>query len=94
VIYHLVEDPVFDEYMRSLFHLSKRYVIIYSSNQDMAWSTPHVRHRHFSNWIGRNATGWTLDRIVKNRYPFDERDTESTSFADFYIYARARGEPD
>src|SRR5262245_35280817 len=34
VIYHLVEDDVFDKYMRLLFDASTEYVIIYSSNTD------------------------------------------------------------
>jgi hypothetical protein len=33
VIYHLVEDEVFDAYMRSLFAHAGRFVVIYSSNK-------------------------------------------------------------
>ena len=34
VIYHLVEDSVFNSYMRKLFEAANKYVIIYSSNYD------------------------------------------------------------
>lgn len=34
VIYHLVEDEVFETYINTLFKSARRYVIIYSSNSD------------------------------------------------------------
>ena len=34
VIYHLIEDDVFHDYMSKLFDSSKKFVIIYSSNDD------------------------------------------------------------
>ena len=34
VIFHLVEDAVFESYMSNLFDSAQRYVIIYSSNTD------------------------------------------------------------
>jgi hypothetical protein len=89
VIYHLVEDRVFDDYMKRLFDSSERFVIIYSSNtddipEDMA---SHVRHRHFSRWVDANEAAWKLIEHIPNRYPFSG-DTKSGSFADFYIYSR------
>jgi len=34
VIYHLVEDKIFEDYMNRLFDSAQAYVIIYSSNSD------------------------------------------------------------
>ena len=34
VIYHLVEDNVFEHYMQMLFKASNKYVIIYASDTD------------------------------------------------------------
>ena len=46
VIFHLVEDKDYDEYMERLFNASTDYVMIYSTSIDMASTgTPHVRHR-------------------------------------------------
>jgi cyclopropane fatty-acyl-phospholipid synthase-like methyltransferase len=46
VIFHLVEDQVYDAYLQRLFDASTQYVIIYSTSVDMkATGTPHVRHR-------------------------------------------------
>ncbi|MDR6843313.1 class I SAM-dependent methyltransferase [Pseudoxanthomonas sacheonensis] len=46
VIFHLVEDAVYDQYLARLFAASTDYVIIYSTSVDMpSTGTPHVRHR-------------------------------------------------
>ncbi|WP_142850552.1 class I SAM-dependent methyltransferase [Telmatospirillum sp. J64-1] len=88
VIYHLVEDETFDQYMKNLFSVSKKYVVIYSSNEEKAWPAPHVRHRQFTQWVMDNQPAWEMIGHINNRYPFDENDQENTSFADFYIYGR------
>ena len=88
VIYHLVEDPVFDEYMRRLFAAASRHVIVYSSNMDKTWPASHVRHRQFTRWVEQNMRAWTLVEVVKNKYPYDDSDPDHTSFADFFIFAK------
>lgn len=49
VIYHLIEDSVFNDYMGLLFNSSTRFVILYSSNSNYlnSSSEPHVKHRNF-----------------------------------------------
>jgi hypothetical protein len=88
VIYHLVEDPVFDEYMRRLFSTAQRYVVIYASNYDSFTQAMHVRHRKFTTWIDKNARDWELEGMVENRYPFNPQRPEDTSHADFYFFVR------
>ena len=91
VLYHLVEDAVFEEYLRTLFDASDGYVIIYSSNRD--WKaesedySPHVRHRKFDEWIAKNLRHWVLMKHVPNEHPYRD-DYRTGSFADFYIYKR------
>ena len=58
VIYHLVEDAVFEAYMRSLFAHAGKYIVIYSSNKTEPSGAPHVRHRRFTDWIKANAPRW------------------------------------
>lgn len=90
VIFHLVEDGVFETYMRQLFMASTRFVIIYSSNQeDQPAETPaHVRHRHFTEWINRNIGGrWALNQTIPNQYTYNG-DYHATSFANFYIFEK------
>lgn len=52
VIYHLVEDEAFSSYMSSLFGSGARFVLIYSTDHEDAYSAPsrHVRHRDVSSY--------------------------------------------
>lgn len=90
VIYHLIEENVFEDYMRRLFTSSSGLVAIYSSNKDENPSdrSPHVKHRKFSRWIEQNVPDWRLLEHIPNKYPLSE-DQKSGSFADFYIYCRS-----
>ncbi len=90
VIYHLVEDHVFEDYMMKLFNASKRYVIIYSSNTEkpISGKSNYIKHRKFTNWIESHIENWKLIKQIPNKYPFDGNWRE-TSFADFYFYKRS-----
>jgi SAM-dependent methyltransferase len=91
VVYHLVEDEVFEQYMADLFDRSTRFVIVYSSDSDSAAPGRHVRHRAFTRWVAQNRPGWTLEQKIDNPYPYDVDHPHSTSFADFYVYAAPVG---
>jgi SAM-dependent methyltransferase len=79
VVYHLVEDDVYEAYMRDLFQSATRFVIVFSSNlaPDLGEPTPierlapHCRFRKFSKWISANAPNWRLDDVIPNRFPYD-----------------------
>lgn len=88
VIYHLVEDEVFNAYMESLFDAADRVVIIYASNEEKSWPSPHVRHRNFTQWVERNRPEFALAAVIANEYPYSDSDPDNTSFADFFIYDR------
>jgi hypothetical protein len=51
VMFHLVEDAIYDGYLRTLFGMSRRYVIVYSSDVEAATKVPHVRHRKFTQSV-------------------------------------------
>lgn len=89
VIFHLIEDEIFDFYMHRLFDASSRFVAIYSSNQDNPVKpiAAHVRHRQFSRWIDKNLSHWKLAKHIPNPYPYNG-DSTRTSFADFYFYEK------
>jgi hypothetical protein len=54
VIFHLVEDPVYDDYLARLFAAGERFVIVYSTSTDMRnTGVPHVRHRDVEADIAR-----------------------------------------
>jgi hypothetical protein len=86
VIYHLVEDEVFERYMFLLFSYAKRFVIIYSSDSEERSRAPHIRHRWHSGWVARNLPEWTVVRRGQTPYPFHLENSHNTSFADFTIY--------
>jgi hypothetical protein len=86
VIYHLVEDAIFESYMRTLFGASNRFVVIYSSNHE-GRDAPHIRHRKFTDWISRNARDWALLEHIPNKHPY-QPGVRGGSFADFYIYGK------
>lgn len=89
VIYHLIEDEVYEKYMKRLFDSSKEYVCIYSSNYDEGTKAEHVKHREFTKWIERHMSHeWRLEKFIKNRFPYIESDQENTSFSDFYFYRK------
>ncbi|CAN0376004.1 unnamed protein product, partial [Ectocarpus sp. 4 AP-2014] len=69
VIYHLIEDPVFEAHMTDLFSAATKYVIIYSSNYDKK-QTYHERDRTFTDWVTKHCPTWSLLEVIKNPYPF------------------------
>lgn len=88
VIYHLIEDDIFEEYMSNLFFHSKKYVIIYSSDKETPCKAKHVKHRKFTAWVQKHIPEWKLINFIENRYPTGESDANNNSFANFYIYRK------
>ncbi len=88
VIYHLVENSVFDEYMQRLFSAASRYIVVYSSNVDDQASVqaPHVKHRKFTRWIDDNAREWRQVEYIPNRYSY--KGAEEGSTADFFVFEK------
>ena len=89
VIFHLIEDQVFDSYMTTLFNAGKRFVIVYSSNYESTSSehAPHFRSREFTVWLAAHRPEWQLIRHIPNRYPFNGDGLE-TSVSDFFVFIK------
>lgn len=94
VIYHLIEDEIFEKYMQMLFSAASKFVIVYASNNEefnvsISRYAPHVYHRKFTDWVVKNrGESWVLHKYIPNKYQFDANDQNNTSFADFYIFCR------
>lgn len=84
VIYHLVEDEVFESYMGHLFAAAKRFAVVYSTDEEMTGTAPHVRHRVFSSWVQENCPQWQLVRVTRGPNAGPGR-------ADFFAYRRVTG---
>lgn len=87
VIYHLVEDEVFNNYMKILFRASRKFVVVYSSNFEERQNY-HERHRTFSDWVAKKAPNWVLIQKVENPFPYDEDERDKTSLSDFYVFQK------
>lgn len=85
VIYHLIEENVFEDYMYNLFNSASKYVCIYARNENRR-TAMHIKFRKFSTYIEEKFPDWTLEKYIKNRYPYDEKDPDNTSPSDFYLY--------
>lgn len=91
VIFHLVEDVVFEDYMQKLFNSSKKFVIIYSSNGGIRGNlAAHLKDRKFTDWIETNKKNFEFVLKVNNPYKYHDSldDPENTSMSDFYVYKR------
>lgn len=64
VVFHLVEDDVFEDYMRRLFDSAERYVVVCSNNaaggDGRNGLAPHLRYREFTAWVQQHRPEWEL----------------------------------
>lgn len=76
VIYHLIDDQYFNDYINCLKECTDKYIIIYSTNyNDTNWQG-HVRHREFENLL--------IDQFDRIEYVKNILDCP----ADFYLYKK------
>ena len=90
VIYHLVEDSIYNSHMQMLFDSADRFVLIYSSDININTSTQasHIRHRKFSDWIADNRPNWHL--FQNHDYEYGRPESNSiTTFAEFYFFRKS-----
>lgn len=88
VIYHLIEDDVYDRYMKALFSHAESFVVVYSSNETGKLA-PHVRHRRFTDWVSTNAPDWALIDKFDQPFPYDAQNPAGTTFSNFYVFGKA-----
>lgn len=88
VIYHLVEDSVFERHLEHLFGSATRFVAIYSSDEAIPSQLPFVRHRKFTADVERRFPDWELQRVIENPYPWSGN-VDTGSHADFFFFGRA-----
>lgn len=80
VLYHLIEEEIYTDYLNNLFNMSERFVIIYANNINKT-ETEHVKFRKFTDYIRKNFKEWILIRHLPNPY-------NKTSPNEFYIYEK------
>jgi hypothetical protein len=91
VIYHLVEDRVYDLHLRHVFAAARRQVVLFTSDADdpsvAGTFAPHVRHRPVARDVAERFPEWRLRERIEN--PNACREVGSSgSLADFFVYER------
>ena len=89
VIFHLIEDDIYHNYMKTLFNSTLEFVLVYSSDTDaqLTRKVPHFKNRKFSNWINAYYPNFKLIKKIKNIYPYNSSSL-SSSVSDFYLYRK------
>jgi len=80
VLYHILEDDLFIDYIKNLFNYSNNYVLIYSSNVNGLKSN-HIYSRKFTDYISNLFPNWQFIEKINQKYP-------NISSADFYLYKK------
>lgn len=90
VIFHLIEDDDYNEYMNTLFCSSRKYVVVYGADSDSLDSkAAHVKGRVFTAWVANFAPAWELFAYRKNDYPYERNKSQSlSSYSDFYFFRK------
>ncbi|MFE2428919.1 class I SAM-dependent methyltransferase [Streptomyces sp. NPDC059373] len=90
VIYHLVEDDLYEMHLSQVFGAAERFVVLYASDSDTLTAQgptpPHVRHRPVPRDVAQRFSRWRLRERVLNRHPCTDSTRPDTSFAEFLIY--------
>ena len=87
VIFHLVEDEVYRKYLENVFNSAEKYVVIYSSDEEVnrLLHSRHVRHRKFTRDIAEWFPNWELKEVIENRKLQNQPGSKKPP-VDFFIY--------
>lgn len=90
VLYHLVEPSIYENYLIHLFASAERFVIIYSTNENITEKSVgmHEKHRAFTDDIDRLIKGWLLIETIENPHKPENWQDEDGSIANFYFYKK------
>lgn len=86
VLFHLVEQEIYETYLEHLFTSASKMVIIYAADMDIEQRTKHEKYRKFTKDIEKKFPNWMLKEVIKNKYPAKNYEDEQGSLADFFIY--------
>lgn len=87
VIFHLLEDETYSNYMEDLFNYATKYVIVFSSDTEgfLRGQARHLRQHKFTDWVKDNRKDWELLTKINNRFPYNP-ETGEGAISDFYIF--------
>jgi ubiquinone/menaquinone biosynthesis C-methylase UbiE len=85
VLYHLINFDIWEKYLLNLFTFSKKYVIIYSSDENIDYGNHH-RSRKFTEYVKQQFPNWKLTNKIINKFN-DARSIEY-SLSNYYFYEK------
>ena len=85
VIYHLIEDSIYEKYIENIVNHGSEHLIIYSANYEDSTEAfaQHVKPRKFTE-DKKLTERYELKTFVKNKYP--SKNHKKGSFSDWYIF--------
>jgi SAM-dependent methyltransferase len=86
VMYHIIEEDIYNNYLNDLINISSKYIIIYSYNNftnRLINSHAHIKHREFVETMKSKNT--KLIEYIPNYQRIDDSDK---IYADFYIFEK------
>jgi DNA-binding transcriptional ArsR family regulator len=90
VIYHLLDDTLFQDHLESLFRIAHRYAIIYGNGCVRPYNAGHVRLRNFSEAIRLRHPDWTLVNAERNPFYSEAGTDPNFTWSNFYVYEAPR----
>lgn len=84
VIYHLIEDSVYNDYMANITRMAYKYIIIYAPNYESDEFAKHVKPRKFTDHPA--LAQFKLIHHEPNKYPSTDHNTGS--FSEFNVFER------
>jgi SAM-dependent methyltransferase len=88
VLFHLVEEEVYERYLRDLFAAADRIVVIYARDVDGP-QVFHERNRSFTRRLAQLAPGWHLEEKIESPFRAEARDAEEAkNVADFFVFLK------
>ncbi len=89
VLFHLVEDDIFEAYMHHLFNAAGRYVMIYSWDVDRAPEqlAKHNLVRPFLDHVQNHFPSWSLVNQIDSPFRYDQG-SQGGGLSNFYIFGR------
>lgn len=94
VVFHLVEDDIYEQYMHHLFDAATRCVVLYTSNVEQSSPSPHIKHHAVVSWVEAHRPDWCLREKIDTPWHADPDlpgNQPGHSFSDFFIFERAQG---
>jgi len=79
VIFHLIDDDMYDDYMTMMFNSDSKYILIFTMDSDSSYinNAKHVKIRNILEWINNNTNEWDL---IDKKFGF--------SISYFYLYKK------